>query len=221
METGNARPTLFFSSNRLEALTDGVFAIAMTLLVLGLDVPSLPRDQGGEGLMKALLELALPLAKYALSFLLLGAFWVLHVRQIHHIRRVDVAFLWLGMASLLLIALVPFSTSLVSDFPGLDASEPFFHLNILGISSLFALQWVHATRDRRLVSPELQDEIIELDRRLNLIIPAIALVGLATANLGDFESNLLYAAAPFLFPLMRRFALKEQERPGETDPRSS
>ncbi|MFA0887823.1 MAG: TMEM175 family protein [Synergistales bacterium] len=206
MDTQNSKVPLFFSSNRLEALTDGVFAIAMTLLVLGLELPPIPAGESGPALAEAILDLRLPLAKYAISFILLGAFWVLHIRQIHHIRRVDLTGLWLGMGSLLLITLVPFSTSLVSDFPGKDAAELFFHLNILGISVLFALQWIHATRGRRLVSPELPEEIIEMDRRLNLIIPAIALIGLVTAPFGSFESNLLYVIVPFLFPLLRRFA---------------
>jgi len=206
VESENQRPTPYFSCNRLEALTDGVFAIAMTLLVLGLDIPSVPRGDNGAELTRAMFDLWLPLAKYAVSFLLAGAFWVLHVRQIHHIRRVDMTFLWLGMGSLLLIALLPFSTSLVSDFPGRDAAEFFFHLNILGISILFALQWVHATKDRRLVSPDLPDEIIELDRRLNLLVPAIAVLGLATAPVGSFESNLLYVTVPFLAALLRKYS---------------
>ena len=154
MKSPWTRSTPLFSTSRLEAITDGVFAIAMTILVLGLDVP----------------------------------------------------YLWLNMGSLLLVTLVPFSTSLVSDFPGMDVSEVFFHLNILGISSLLALQWLYATRNRWLVSNDLSEETIDLDRRLNLVIPAIAIVGLAMAPVGDFESNLLYLLAPFLFPLLRRFA---------------
>jgi len=205
MKANSSQASPLFSPNRLEALTDGVFAIAMTLLVLGLDLPALPEGADGPEVTAALLELVLPLAKYALSFFLLGAFWVLHVRQGHFILRVDQTFLWLGMRSLLLITLVPFSTSLVSDFPGKNASEAFFHLNILGISGLFALQWIHATRNRRLVSPDLPEEAVERDVRLNLVIPVLAVMGLVTIPLGDFESNLLYFGAPFLFLLMRRF----------------
>ncbi len=204
MENRDSCQVPFLSSNRLEALTDGVFAIAMTLLVLGLEVPRIPRASGNAQLTRALMEQLLPLAKYAISFLLLGAFWVIHVRQIHHIRKVDVTFLWFGMAALLLIALVPFSTSLVSEFPGRDASEFFFHLNILGISAIYALQWIHATRGHRLVSPELSDEAIEVDRRLNLLVPAFSLVGLLTAHSAAFESNLIYVAVPLLAALLRK-----------------
>ena len=206
VESEKQRPTPYFSCNRLETLTDGVFAFAMTLLVLGLELPFVPRGDNGAELTRAMFDLWLPLAKYAVSFLLAGAFWVLHVRQIRYIRRVDVTFLWLGMGSLLLVALLPFSTSLVSDFPGRDAAEYFFHFNILGISVFSALQWIYATRDRRLVSPDLSDEIIDLDRRLNLLVPTIALIGLATAPVGSFESNLLYVTVPFLAALLRKYS---------------
>jgi uncharacterized membrane protein len=205
VESQKPKTDLFFSSNRLEALTDGVFAIAMTLLVFGLKIPDLPRHASGPEVTEALLELLLPFAKYVLSFLLLGGFWVLHVRQIHCIRRVDVPFLWLGMGSLLLVTLMPFSTSLVSDFPGRNASEAFFHLNIFGISGLFALQWLHAVRNRSLISPDLPEETVERDVRLNQIIPALSIMGLVTVPLGDFESNLIYFSAPLLFFLVRRF----------------
>ena len=205
MKSSWIRSNPLFASNRLEAITDGVFAIAMTILVLGLDVPFLPKGASGHDVKEVLLGLSLPLFKYAISFLLLGAFWVMHVRQAHHVRRVDVPYLWLNMGSLLLVTLAPFSTSLVSDFPGMDVSEVFFHLNILGISSLFALQWLYATKNRWLVSIDLAEEAIDLDRRLNLVIPAIAIAGLATAPVGDFESNFLYLLAPFLFLLLRRF----------------
>lgn len=215
MEAPNSHLSFFFSSNRLEALSDGVFAIGMTLLVFALKVPDLPKNSSGPQLTEALSELFLPFAKYVLSYLLLGSFWVLHVRQIHHIRRVDVPFLWMGMGSLLLVTLMPFSTSLVSDYPGRNASEALFHLNILGISGLFALQWIHATANRRLVSQDLPQEIIEREMRFNMLIPAVAIMGLITVPLGDFESNLLYFAAPLLFVMARRFI--EEKKPQQQD----
>lgn len=196
----------FFSPNRLEALTDGIFAIAMTLMVLSLDLPGLPGKTTDAELFSALRDLALPLFKYAISFLLLGTFWVIHIRQAHHVRRVDVVYLWLGMGALLLITLVPFSTSLVADYPDMCPTEYFFHLNILGISALYAAQWVHATRHHRLVEPDLQSGMIEKEMRLGLLIPAFAIMGLMLAAEGPFESNLLYAAVPLLAALLRRFS---------------
>jgi uncharacterized membrane protein len=196
----------FLSPHRIEGLTDGVFAVAMTLLVIGLDVPFLPKGTSAGALAVALLDLALPLFKYVVSFLLLGSFWIIHVRQAQHICRVDLPYLWLGVGALILIALVPFSTSLVADYPDMGPAEYFFHLNILGISTLYAAQWVHATRHHRLVEPDLQSGMLEKEMRLGLLIPAFAIMGLMLAAEGPFESNLLYAAVPPLAALLRRFS---------------
>lgn len=196
----------FLSPHRIEGLTDGVFAVAMTLLVIGLDVPFLPKGAPARALALALMDLGLPLFKYVVSFLLLGSFWVIHVRQAQYICRVDLAYLWLGVGALILIALVPFSTSLVADYPDMTPAEIFFHLNILGISTLYAAQWIHATRHHRLVEPGLPGEMIEKEKRLGLLIPAVAIMGLMLAAEGPFESNLIYAAVPPLSALLRRFS---------------
>ena len=206
MEEKTSRLVPFLSPNRVEALTDGIFAVAMTLLVLALDGPRLPRNSTNAELVAAIRALAVPVLKYATSFLLLGTFWVIHIRQAQHIRRVDVPYIWLGMGALLLITLVPFSTSFMADFPDRSPAEYFFHFNILGISTFYSLQWIHATRNRGLVDPDLPEATIARSRRLGLLIPALAVLGLLLASKGPFESTLVYVFAPLLAALLRRFS---------------
>jgi len=204
VENDESRDLSFLSPQRLEAITDSIFAVGMTLLVLGLDVPALPRGASDAELAEALRDLVFPLFKYVISFLLLGTFWVTHIGQIRHIRRVDLTFLWLGMGSLLLVTLVPFSTSLVGDFPDRTPAELFFHLNIFGICALHALQWIHATKGHRLVDPGLAGEIVDGAKRLNLLAPTFAVIGMAISPLEIFESNFIYILIPFLAALRRR-----------------
>ena len=204
MENDGSRDLSFLSPQRFEAITDSIFAVGMTLLVLGLDVPALPRGVSDAELGEALRDLAFPLFKYLISFLLLGTFWVTHIGQIRHIRRVDLTFLWLGMGSLLLVTLVPFSTSLVGDFPDRTPAELFFHLNIFGICAFHALQWIHATRQNRLVDPGLAEGIVDRARWLNLLAPTLAVIGMAISPLESFESNFIYIVIPFLAVLRRR-----------------
>lgn len=204
MGNDESRDLFFLSPQRLEAITDGIFAVGMTLLVLGIDVPALPRGVSGAELAEALWKLGLPLFKYLVSFLLLGSFWVTNIGQIRYVRRVDATFLWLGMGSLLLVALLPFSTSLVGDFPDRTPAELFFHANIFGICAFHALQWVHATKGHRLVDPGLAWEIVDGAKRQNLLAPAFAVIGMAISPLEIFESNFIYIAIPFLAALRRR-----------------
>ncbi|MHB1391144.1 MAG: TMEM175 family protein [Thermoleophilia bacterium] len=84
-----APPRFWLKINRIEALADGIFAIAMTLLVLGLEVPQIPHEAAASELF-GLLSADWPrFEDYALSFLLLAMFWITHHRQFHLIRRVN------------------------------------------------------------------------------------------------------------------------------------
>jgi uncharacterized membrane protein len=204
VEEKTSRLVPLLSPNRVEALTDGIFAVAMTLLVLALEGPRLPRNSTDAELVAAIRALAVPVLKYATSFLLLGTFWVIHIRQAQHIRRVDVPYIWLGMGALLLITLVPFSTSFMADFPDRSPAEYFFHFNILGISTFYSLQWIHATRNRGLVEQDLPEETIARSRSLGLLIPTFSIMGLMLTPAGPFESTFIYAAVPFLAAYLRR-----------------
>src|SRR5215469_15788500 len=101
--------------NRIEALTDGVFAVAMTLLVLDIRVPELQPLATAELPLK-LLSLWPKFLSYTISFVILGVYWVGHHVQLSFIRRADRPLLWINILFLLWVALVPFSTALLSEY---------------------------------------------------------------------------------------------------------
>jgi uncharacterized membrane protein len=94
---------------RIAAFTDGVMAVAITLLVLNLEVPRLAR---GESLGDALVDLLPSLGAYVLAFALVGRFWVIHHNLFETLRGFDRTLMVLNLAFLALIVLVPFSTDL-------------------------------------------------------------------------------------------------------------
>jgi len=96
---------------RLEAFSDGVFAIAATLLVLELRVP-----RGVGDLAQTLLDAWPAYAAYLVSFLTIGIIWVNHHTLLEHIRRVDRPFLYLNVLLLLWVAIVPFPTSVLDEY---------------------------------------------------------------------------------------------------------
>ena len=100
--------------NRIEALTDGVFAVAMTLLVLDIKVPELEQPLATAELPLKLLSLWPKFLSYTISFVILGAYWVGHHVQLSFIRRADRPLLWINVFFLLWVALVPFSTALLT-----------------------------------------------------------------------------------------------------------
>ena len=100
---------------RIEALSDGIFAIAMTLLVLDLYVPA--ADLHGDELAKSLCALAPRLLAYVMSFVLISQFWLALHAMFHNLARVDRSFMWWNLFFLLTITAVPFSTSLLGTHP--------------------------------------------------------------------------------------------------------
>ncbi len=116
---------------RITAFSDGVMAVAITLLVLNIDVPRVPADQ----LPAELDNLLTPLAAYALSFALVGRFWIIHHRHFAALRDFDGTLMALNLLFLALIVLIPFSTNLMSDYDQVPEAAAVFAATI-GLASL-------------------------------------------------------------------------------------
>jgi uncharacterized membrane protein len=130
--------------NRIESLGDGMFAVAMTLLVLEVHVPNLPHDAPNVMLLPALIKLLPALGTYAVSFVSLGVFWVGHHNMYHAIRRADRVLLCLNILFFMVVCLLPFSTSLLDAFPQAQISPLIFGANLTVIGWMLFLQWLYA-----------------------------------------------------------------------------
>lgn len=124
--------------DRLTGISDGIFAVGMTLLVLGLAVPTLSAHTEGD-LWQALLGLGPNVLVYTMSFMTLGIFWVGQGTQLNLLARSDRNYSWLQLAFLFAVTLVPFSTALLARFPTFRVALVEYWLNIalLGMT-LFA-----------------------------------------------------------------------------------
>jgi uncharacterized membrane protein len=106
-----------FYKNRIETLTDGVFAIAMTLLVTGLDIPRINGIVTNGTVDSLILNLFPDFIHYIIAFVLLASFWwASHLRS-HYLQAIDRKMSFLTIATLLFVGLIPFSTNLAGDFP--------------------------------------------------------------------------------------------------------
>ena len=103
--------------NRLETLTDGIYAIAMTILVLAIDIPSISSDMAGAKLHNAILNQTDQLLAYGMSFILLALFWTINHKQNVFLVSTNGLHVWINIFTLAFICLVPYTTSLKSDFP--------------------------------------------------------------------------------------------------------
>ncbi|NJL56438.1 DUF1211 domain-containing protein [bacterium] len=105
------------SPSRLEALSDGVFAIVITLLVLELRVPELSSRLANDQLLTALVALLPKLLGYITSFLMIAIYWVAHHNVFHLLQRCDRICLWLNLLFLMCLAFIPFPTALLGEYP--------------------------------------------------------------------------------------------------------
>jgi len=183
------------STRRLEALTDGIFAFAMTLLIISFDIPTtLKGIDAGSFIMSQ----SDRLFNYFLSFALLAIFWLVNNQISHHIRKTDTIHLWLNIITLMFVVFIPFSTSLISSNPDRTAGEFFFALNIFLVSISTQLGWVYATQDRRLISEDLEDEHLRRGVRSGWVSPFVSGLAMIMAFVEPKLCSYMYLSIPVI-----------------------
>jgi uncharacterized membrane protein len=142
-------------TQRLEAFTDGVFAIAATLLVLDLTAHSLGTITTDAQMWAALGGMWELFVNFVLSFILLGLLWIIHVQQFENIARIDATMAWLNCGRLLFIVLVPFATNLTTEHSDFVASRLAMPVTFFMAILFGTLQWVWAVRHAAVMIPDL------------------------------------------------------------------
>jgi uncharacterized membrane protein len=184
--------------NRLDALVDGIFAIVMTLLVMTIVVPqrgSLPQEIGLPDLLRSKFR---EIANFALSFALLAIFWIEQHEQARFIRRTDRVHTWISMATLFFVALFPFTTSVVNEYPGQDLAELVFGSNLFIVAALFLAAWAWATGKRRLVDDGTNDRDIAAGRNTCIIFILIALFTVAMSQASPSITSDVFWIVPLM-----------------------
>ena len=143
-------------TNRLEAFSDGVFAVAITLLILEINVPQ------GEHLWHDLKEEWPSFASFFVSFWVIGIIWVNHHGLLDHLKRTDRPVLYLNLLVLMTVVFIPFSTALMADHLKSGADEKVaalvYALAFLAMAIAFNLFWTYIVKHRRELGVEIPDE---------------------------------------------------------------
>ena len=184
------------SPARIETLADGVFAIAMTLLAFNLAVPIIDPSRAAADLPGELEKLLPNFALYAISFVVLGVYWVAHHAQFRVIDAADRTFLWINIVFIMLVAFVPFSTSLISRYWYVPIAVQVYGIVLLLIGGAMYLHLSYAVKDHRLIPATTPDELIRLARRRILVGPVVCSVAILVAFVSPFVSIVLYALLP-------------------------
>jgi uncharacterized membrane protein len=183
---------------RVEAFSDGVFAIAATLLVLDLTVRELGTIGTDGDLLTALLDQSSTIIAFVVSFLLLCLLWWIHTRAFEDVVRVDGPFVALNSLRLLAVVLIPFTTSLSSTYPDLATGALYLAVDFAAVVIVGAIQGWYATDARHGLMPDLGTRERRIIRRGALSAVILSLAAVVLAPILGTLAFAVYALDPLL-----------------------
>ena len=185
--------------SRLENLSDGIFAVAMTILVLDIKLPpDLPSQLTSAELFFALFNLWPKVGAFIVSFFFLAKTWDVQRLVIHSLERVDYTFSIENLFLLLFACGLPFSTSLIAAHPHVSIAAAIYLGNMIALPMLNYAMWYHATRGCRLVSKDINPAVVEWFGRNHQLVIAVYAVAFPIAYFSS-ELSVLWI---FLFQIV-------------------
>ncbi len=164
--------------DRVVFFSDAVFAISMTVLALSLHIPARTRDSG---VAHALRDALPSIYSYALSFAVIGLFWLAHHRMFRYIVRLDAVLLALNLATLGVVAFVPFPTEVLGDHGKAVAAVVFYAATMSLLGALISCLWAYASHGGRLIRRETPSLQVAHGLWRSLAVPAVFLASIPIA----------------------------------------
>jgi uncharacterized membrane protein len=202
---------------RLLFLSDGVYAIALTLLAVELVLPESAADLHGGALLDSLLESWPRVLAFLISFTVIANFWVGHNVLFQHVRRFDGGLMWLALLQLLCVAFIPYPTSVIGQHIVDPVAQQFYFATLLLTGLVMATLWLYMNSGRRLVHPDLSQQFVRRTYLISMILPAILLVlmGLVAVGIGRLINPLLlFALATLSFIVLGILEWRGEEAEG-------
>jgi uncharacterized membrane protein len=215
---------------RLIFLSDGVYAIALTLLAVELVLPESAVDLRDPGLLESLLESWPNVLAFLTSFTIIANFWVGHNVLFQHLRRLDGGLMWLALLQLLCIAFIPFPTSVIGAHIADPVAQQFYFATLLVSGLVMAALWWYMTSRRRLLKPDLSPAFVRRTYVISLSVPATMLFLMALVSVGVgrlINPLLLFAFVTLCFIVLGALEWREEgdepedaegQRPAVTNP---
>lgn len=197
------------SPRRVEALSDGVFAIVMTLLVLSAQIPNVPAAQLGHSL-----ALLVPtLLTYGLTFTVLGVLWFGHRTQFEYIVQADHPLVWLNLMFLGVVALVPFSAALLARYSYARLAVVIYGIHLALASLAHGLSWAYATLQVGVLTDSVGTRSRQVTRRAAFLPALCYLLATGVGALKPLAGLVCYLLVPV--PFVSGFYYRRIARLGE------
>lgn len=199
-----------FQLERFIFFSDAVFAICITLLVIEIKVPTLP-EPSDRALLQYLSSTSLKFFGFLLSFYIIGHYWIVHHRIFGYVKKSTGMLLWINLAFLLTVILLPFSSGLFGEYGShinMDVPYLIYVLNMCLTGIVNCWLWVYVSNPKRdLLTHPIPKERIHLGIVRSLIIPIVFIISLIVSLFFPVISRFI----PLLIPLISNYGLKRLE----------
>ncbi len=192
------------SKNRLEALVDGIYAFAMTLLVTGLVIPRFSKTEAEAKLAACLAEMHSEFIAFLVAFFVLASFWHMHNRQFHYLRKIDSGVMRITLFILACVVLMPFTTNISGDYSNVQAAVVLFHGNMFTLGLLFLIHWRYLTRNPDITSVAISGHDSSAGIYRTLITPGISVLGFGLSYISPSWSMAAYLLIIPCITIVRR-----------------
>ena len=199
---------------RMLALSDGLFATVLTILVLDLKLPDISRLVSAGDIRSVINDLGLHLFSYILTFLVAGVLWMSHHADFNHIVRYNRRLLWYNLMFLLSVGLLPFSTAGISNNNLSVFSWSIYAMNMAAVGVMLSLTWGYAYT-HRLTEPDMPRTAARYQGLRHLITPGVFLISIGVAYLAP---NTSLAPVSLLTIPVIQFLLDRRVLGKDTDP---
>jgi uncharacterized membrane protein len=198
-EEGESSGRSEYGIDRVLAISDGVFAFAVTLLVLDLVVPVLSPGASSADLIQALSKEYVNFFSYLISFLIAGLWWNAHNRNFRQIRSSDATLRWLNLLFLLWIALLPFFTKILDQYNTLQIAVVLYATDQAAAGIFLGLSWWYASRNNRLLDKHLTKTAIKSRLLTNAIAPIFFIISMGISFIDPVIATYSWFA---MFPVL-------------------
>ncbi len=189
---------------RLGRIADIIFALAMAQCFFALDFPQDLKQPRDSEVISFLLSQIKPLTSYAIAFIIIGYYWLDHIKQFRYFKKVDDLHISLYLLYLMSIFLIPYTNTLVIYFPENAIVKICLSANTALIGLVSWINWTYATHHHRLISPNLDNLTIESTKRRILIEPIFSLMTIVAAIIDQTLWDYIWVLLPIPYILTEK-----------------
>jgi uncharacterized membrane protein len=193
---------------RITSFSDAVMAIAITLLIIEMIIPSVNPDF----LISELSNLIPEFVSHVVSFFIIGSYWIAHHRMFTYITQYDNTLLWINMLFLFFVSFLPFPTALLGEYTSVQLIVIIYSSNITLLSGSLFFLWIYASRNSRLIKKDTDLRVIKKIKRFSMIGPIGFLISIPFAFISVLTAFIVWWITPIAGVIYRQISQKSEKK---------